>query len=306
MTMITTANDQVTRRFSFGAMQWGLNADAAASNALYDACREVGINHFDTANLYCGGESEKLLGILTSRERDDSITSTKAGYDGGAGRKNLLEQFDQSSQRLGMDMVDVLYLHRFDQDTPLAETLETFASLREVGEICFVGLSNFPAWQVMRAIYEARSFDLSMSMMQPMYSLVKRQGEVEILSMCAEMDIKVASYSPLGGDLLTGKYAAGGIGRLSEDDRYANRYGQDYMHHAAMGLTRLGQDLGVHPATLAGKHWSNPIPIIYARSVSQLNPSLAALDFDMDDDIYVQLSKLTPAPPPATDRIEET
>jgi aryl-alcohol dehydrogenase-like predicted oxidoreductase len=162
----------------------------------------------------------------------------------------------------------------------------------------------------MRAIYEARSFDLSMSMMQPMYSLVKRQGEVEILSMCAEMDIKVASYSPLGGDLLTGKYAAGGIGRLSGDDRYANRYGQDYMHHAAMGLTMVGQDLGVHPATLAavwaGKHWSNPIPIIYARSVSQLNPSLAPLDFDMDDDIYVQLSKLTPAPPPATDRIEET
>ena len=114
-----------------------------------------------------------------------------------------------------MDMVDVLYLHWFDADTPLAETLETFASLRETGKIWFVGLSNFAAWQVVRAIYEARIFGLSISMTQPMYSLVKRQAEVEILPLCAEIDITVASYSPLGGGLLTGKYIAGGTGRLS-------------------------------------------------------------------------------------------
>ena len=191
----------MTSRFSFGTMQWGLNADSNASNALYTACREAGINHFDTANLYCGGDSEKLLGRFSSRERDDLIIATKVGYEGGAGRQNLIAQFDQSRRRLFMDMVDILYLHRFDRDTPLTETLETFALLRETGKIRFVGLSNFAAWQVMHAIYEARTFDLSISFMQPMYSLVKRQVEVEILPMCAEMEIKVASYSPLGGGL---------------------------------------------------------------------------------------------------------
>lgn len=299
----------MTSRFSFGTMQWGLNADANVSKALYTACREAGINHFDTANLYCGGDSEKLLGTFSSRERDDLIIATKVGYEGGAGRKNLIEQFDQSRQRLCMDMVDILYLHRFDRDTPLAETLETFALLRETGKIRFVGLSNFAAWQVMRAIYEARTFDLSISLMQPMYSLVKRQAEVEILPMCAEMDIKVASYSPLGGGLLTGKYAAGGTGRLSEDDRYVKRYGQEHMHNAADVLIKIGQEVGEHPATLAvawaGKHWTNPIPIISARSVSQVQPSLAAMNFDMDDELYAKLSKLSPTPPPATDRIEE-
>ena len=309
MTMITTPSGQKTSRFSFGTMQWGLQANAYDSNALYDACRESGINHFDTANVYCGGKSEELLGTFSSNERDDLIVATKVGYDGGGGRKNLLDQFDKSRMRLGMDMVDVLYLHRFDPETPIAETLETFALLRETRKIRFVGLSNFAAWQVVNAICEARNFDLSISMMQPMYSLVKRQVEVEILPMCAEMDIKVASYSPLGGGLLTGKYAVGETGRLSENDIYATRYGQDYMHNAADGLMQLGQDLGVHPATLAvawvGKHWSNPIPIISARSISQLKPSLAALDFDMDDVLYAHLSKLTPTPPPATDRIEE-
>ena len=310
MAMITTPSGQMTSRFSFGTMQWGLQADAREARALYDACREVDINHFDTANLYCGGKSEELLGIFSSNEREDLIVATKVGYDGGAGRENLLVQFDKSRMRLGMDMVDVLYLHRFDPETPIKETLETFAMLRDEGKIRFFGLSNFAAWQVVHAIHEACHFDLAISMMQPMYNLVKRQAEVEILPMCAEMDIKVASYSPLGGGLLTGKYAVGGTGRLSENDRYATRYGQNYMHDAAKGLMQLGQDIGVHPATLAvawvGRHWSNPIPIISARTVSQLNPSLAALDLDMDDELYTQLSKLTLAPPPATDRIEET
>ena len=309
MLIITTPNGQMTSRFSFGTMQWGLQADADEARALYDACRAVGINHFDTANMYCGGKSEELLGKFASHEREDLLVATKVGYDGGAGRENLLVQFDKSRMRLAMDMVDILYLHRFDPETPIEETLETFAMLHNDGKIRFFGLSNFAAWQVVHAIHEARRFDLMISMMQPMYSLVKRQAEVEILPMCAEMNIKVASYSPLGGGLLTGKYAFGGTGRLSENHRYATRYGQDYMHDAAKGLTQLGQDIGLHPATLAvawaGRHWSNPIPIISARSVSQLNPSLAALDLDMDDELYARLSKLTPTPPPATDRIEE-
>ena len=142
-----------------------------------------------------------------------------------------------------------------------------------------------------------------------MYSLVKRQAEVEMLPMADDLGILVAPYSPLGGGLLTGKYAAGGAGRLTEDTRYAARYGQSVMHEAAKGLTAVADDLGIAPATLAVawvmSHPTEPSPIISARNVEQLAPSLAALDFDMSADLYARLSALSPTPPPATDRLEE-
>lgn len=113
----------------------------------------------------------------------------------------------------------------------------------------------------------------------------------------------------MGGGLLTGKYASGGVGRLSEDDRYAARYGQDVMHAAAKGLSTLAADMGLHPATLAvawaAKHPTGPSPIISARSVEQLQPSLDALTYEMSDDLYDQISALSPRPAPATDRLEE-
>jgi aryl-alcohol dehydrogenase-like predicted oxidoreductase len=142
-----------------------------------------------------------------------------------------------------------------------------------------------------------------------MYNLVKRQAEVEILPMADDLGILVAPYSPLGGGLLTGKYGAGGSGRLSEDDRYAARYGQAQMHEAAQGLTKIAQEAGLHPATLAvawaARHPTGPSPIISARSVEQLQPSLDALNFEMSDELYARLSALSPTPPPATDRLEE-
>ena len=119
-----------------------------------------------------------------------------------------------------MDMVDVLYLHRFDPETALDETIETFAMLREQGKIRYLGLSNFAAWQVMKAASIAARFDLKISILQPMYSLIKRQAEVEILPMCASEGIAVAGYSPLGSGLLSGKYKRGETGRLSQNERY--------------------------------------------------------------------------------------
>lgn len=297
------------RGAAFGCMQWGGRADETASRAMFDACLAAGVTHFDTANGYTDGASETLLGRFAGPLRERLFIATKAGYEGGAGRANLLAQFDGSRKRLGMDAVDLLYLHRFDLATPLEETLETFARLQSDGLIRQIGLSNFAAWQVMKAQAVAARLGTRIDAIQPMHNLVKRQVEVELLPMAADQGIAVFSYSPLGGGLLSGKYAAGEVGRLSEDDRYATRYGQPAMHAAATGLAALAAEVGIPAATLAvawvRAHPLRPNPILSARSAEQLAPSLAALDLALDPALYARLSALYPAPPPATDRLEE-
>ena len=309
MTQLTTLNGAPAGRFAFGTMQFGGTAAAGACKAMFDACRAAGIVHFDTAHLYTDGASETILGQLAAADREDLLIATTVGFSGGASAANMRAQFDICRQRLGMDMVDALYLHMFDPATDLAETMECFAEMKAAGLIRYVGLSNFAAWQVMKAVAIADRFDLKIDLMQPMYSLVTRQAEVEILPMCADQDITPATYSPLGAGLLTGKYLAGGAGRLSDDDRYAARYAPDRMARTAEGLAALAQELGTPPATLAvawvAAHPAGPVPLLSARSAEQLAPSLAAMESPLSPELYARLSALSPTPPPATDRIEE-
>ena len=143
-----------------------------------------------------------------------------------------------------------------------------------------------------------------------MMNLVKRQVEVEILPMTRDQDIQVCSYSPLGGGLLTGKYAvASKDGRLATDARYKARYGEAWMHDAAVGLAQVAADLGQPAASLAvawmRRHVPDVHPILSARSSDQLAPSLAGLEIELSGDLYQTLTALAPTPPPATDRIEE-
>ncbi|PYG28524.1 aldo/keto reductase [Pelagimonas varians] len=309
MTQLTTLSGDSPARFAFGTMQFGGRADETASQALFDACREAGIRHFDTAHAYTEGASETLLGNFAANEREKLFIATKAGYAGGSSRENILTTFDQSRSRLGMDVVDLLYLHRFDDDTPLEESFETLAELQSAGKIRFIGVSNFAAWQVMKAQSVAATFGTRIDVIQPMYNLVKRQVEVEILPMCASEGILPVPYSPLGGGLLTGKYSGGRGGRLTEDERYGARYGQKQMHDTAQALVDLGAEVGTDPATLAvawvAHHSVRPVPILSARSATQLRPSLEGMRFPMDDALYARLSALSATPPPATDRLEE-
>lgn len=154
-----------------------------------------------------------------------------------------------------------------------------------------------------------RSDTSASSAIQPMYSLVKRQAEVELFPMAQSEGITVVPYSPLGSGLLTGKYTAGGMGRLSSDKRYAARYGQSWMLEAAKGLSKLAAETHVSAATLAvawaGRHQAVAAPIISARNVAQLAPSLAALDAPLSDELYARIEALSPRPAPATDRLEE-
>lgn len=292
---------------AFGAMQCGGRADAAQSMAMFHACFDAGLRHFDTAWVYTDGASEALVGQF-ARTHNIQI-ATKIGYDGGAGRANLTDQFDTSRKRLGVEALDLLYLHRFDPDTPLEKTLSVFADWQSKGLIARIGLSNFAAWAVMKAQAIAQRLGTRIDAIQPMYSLVKRQAEVELLPMAADQGIAAYTYSPLGGGLLTGKYTTGAAGRLTEDRRYAARYNADHMASAAAGLTALAADLDTHPATLAVAwvkcHPTGPIPLISARDTIQLAPSLAAAACSMTAETYARIAALSPAPPPATDRTEE-
>jgi 1-deoxyxylulose-5-phosphate synthase len=296
--------------FCFGTMQWGGKADAKDSRAMYDATRAVGINFFDTAHSYTGGASEKLLGEFAAAERDALFIATKCASSGNCHPEAITKEFEGSLTRLQMDRVDMLYMHRWSDDAPLDATYEALARLVDAGKVRHIGVSNYAAWQVMKAARVASSFGLKIEMLQPMYSLVKRQAEVELLPMCLSEGIAVASYSPLGGGLLTGKYSTGGEGRLTHDAMYASRYGQSWMHSAASALGEIAQETGVPAITLAiawvARNPAVTAPILSASKSGQLAPSLNAIGYQMDDAIYTRLTALTPTPPPATDRSERT
>ena len=308
-TPITAPNGTPMSPYCFGTMQFGGKADEAQSRDMFEACRAAGINFFDTAHAYTNGDSERFLGRCAADQRDALVIATKAGFEGGYGATNLRATFAECLERLQMDRVEILYLHRWDPDTPLEETFEVMAELQQAGKFDHIGVSNYAAWQVMKAQAVAAKFDTRIAMFQPMYNLVTRQVEVEILPMGLSEDIAIVPYSPLGGGLLTGKYVGGGGGRLADDAMYNARYGQQWMYDAAAALTDLGQELGVHPATLAvawaARHPGVTAPIISARSAEQLQPSLDAVGFEMDDALYARITALTPTPPPATDRLEE-
>ncbi|MGB7318817.1 MAG: aldo/keto reductase [Planktotalea sp.] len=308
MTHLKTLDGTPASRFAFGTMQFGGNADESASAEMFDASRAAGINHFDTAFIYTGGASETILGKLAAKAREQLLIATKVAYDGNGDPEKLQADFDVSLDRLGLQSVDILYLHMY-VGTDLQRALEWMVKQQAKGKIRYIGLSNFAAWQVMAAIAIAKQLGTQIDILQPMYNLVKRQAEVEILPMCLNQGVACAPYSPLGGGLLTGKYANGGAGRIKTDQRYSERYSLPYMAQTAAELSQLAAELDVNPATLAAawvaRHDTAPMPILSARSAQQLTPSLDAITFQMDDDLYKRIAALSPAPPPATDRWEE-
>lgn len=309
MTQLTTPNGAPASNLTFGTMQFGGRADASQSRAMFEDARAAGINHFDSAYVYTAGSSETLLGQMVQDQRNDLIIATKAAYKGGSGADNIRKHFNISQDRLQLDTIDLFYLHRFDDNTPLEDTFEALSALQQSGKIRYIGVSNFAAWQVMKAQSVAATLGTCIDVVQPMYSLVKRQVEVEIMPLCVDQGIAIAPYSPLGGGLLTGKYARGETGRLTEDEGYASRYGQAWMHEAAVTFSDFANDLGVDSATLAvawvAAHPSAPLPIVSGRSAAQLAPSLLAESFEMTPELYNQIKAITPTPAPATDRTEE-
>ncbi|MEY8120654.1 aldo/keto reductase [Falsihalocynthiibacter sp. BN13B15] len=308
--ILTSANGTPASKYSFGTMQFGGKADKKESQKLFEASRNAGLNFFDTAYGYTGGLSETYLGEFTAKERDNLVVATKCAPVAGAASTYIRTQLDESRKRLKTDVIDVLYLHKWDDSTSLEETFSTLAELQEQGLFRYLGVSNFSAWQTMKAANIAEKHGLRIDILEPMYNLVKRQVEVEILPMASSEGFNVAPYSPLGGGLLTGKYSNGLGGRLAENKTYNARYNNDWMHETARKLSEIAGKIDISAATLAVA-WvaRNPAithPIISARSVEQLAPSLDAITYELSDELYDEISAATRAPAPATDRSEDS
>ncbi len=303
----------------FGTMSFGGDADEETSAAMYRRCREAGINFFDCANSYAGGRSEQILGKLVASERDEIILTTKVHFPVGSdinarglSRRHMLLAVEASLKRLNTDRIDLYFLHGFDANTPMEETLRTLDDLRTQGKVLYTGASNWAAWQVAKAlgISAARSWG-RFECIQPMYNLVKRQAEVELLPLALDEQVGVITYSPNGGGLLTGKYSTTRRpdgGRLTENPLYAVRYGDPYNFEVAERFAVYAADHGVAPAALAVA-WvmSQPAitaPIVGARNLQQLEGSLGALNIKMTPEWRAEISALSPEPPPATDRSE--
>ncbi len=305
---LTTISGQSVSRFSFGTMQFGGNADETASAEMYAACRRAGVNFFDTAHGYTEGRSETFTGQFIADERDNVFVATKCGYRSWDPAL-MRSEFDESRQRLKQDTVDVLYIHQWDPEGSLEDALRVVGDFAKSDAVRYVGVSNFAAWKVMKARNIARDMGFDIHVLQPMYNLVKRQAEVEILPMAEAEGFAVCPYSPLGGGLLTGKYAAGVEGRLTVDDRYNARYAPEWMRQSATDLAEHAAIIGASPATLAvawvARHPGVWGPIISARNGVQLMPSLKAIDFELDDEMYAEISALSPKPAPDNDRLEE-
>ncbi|WP_100487298.1 aldo/keto reductase [Sporolactobacillus pectinivorans] len=304
---------------AFGTMSFGSTADEATSKAMFDRCREAGINFFDSADVYAGGHSEEILGSLIKNSRDDVVITSKVfwptGQDinaRGLSRRHIMRGVEASLRRLQTDYIDFYIVHDFDENTSIEETIRALDDLQSQGKILHAGVSNWAAWQIMKAQgIAAKELLGRFEIIEPMYSLVKRQAEVEILPMAHTEQIGVIAYSPLGGGLLTGKYGADKrptSGRLVDEARYSDRYAGEENYETADQFTVYAKEHNVAPATLAVA-WvkANPAvtaPIIGARNLEQLEDSLAAADFNMTKDMYAEIAGLSRTPAPATDRTE--
>lgn len=307
-------------KLCYGTMSFGGDADEQESARLFAACRDAGINFFDCANVYANGRSEEILGRLMDSERDNLIITSKAAMTAGddpnargANRRHIMLSVEQSLKRLNTDRVDILFMHRYDPTVPLEETLRALEALVAQGKVLYVGASNYAAWQVAKALgISERNNWPRIDVIQPMYNLVKRQAEVEILPMAKAENVAVVNYNPVGGGLLAGKYGPGkrpDMGRLVDNSEYTKRYSEDWIFDTASAFTEFAAKLGVHPVTLAvawaASHEAITTPIIGARNVGQLEASLAAADFEMSAELRAEISALGRTPPPPTDRLEE-
>ncbi|WP_417784667.1 aldo/keto reductase [Tenacibaculum sp.] len=290
-----------------GTMTFGGEADEATSKAIYHAAKDKGINFFDTANIYNNGTSEKILGKLIHEHRDEVVIATKAYFptgegvnDKGLGRGHLIKALDDSLKRLNTDYIDVYYAHAFDENTPLEETLATFDNFVKQGKVRYLGLSNFAAWQVMKAIAVTQQNNYTpISVIQPMYNLVKRQCESELLPMALSEGLGVASYSPLGGGLLTGKYKTGKKeGRFAESTMYQKRYNDEITYKTVDSYVDFANQNNLNPVSLAiawvKAHKAITAPLIGARNLEQLKPALASLDIHMTEELRTKITDLSP------------
>ncbi len=202
-------------RLWLGAMMFGDQTEEDVAREMVAVTRDAGLNAIDTADNYANGESERMVGRLIAKDRSRWVLATKVANaigkepnDKGLSRRWVTQEVENSLKRLGTDWIDVYYMHKDDEVTPIEETLSTFATLIEQGKIRYYGISNFRGWRVARMVETARKMGIPQPIVcQPPYSAVTRLIETEVIPACEHYGVGVVAYSPLARGVLTGKYA---------------------------------------------------------------------------------------------------
>ena len=280
---------------------WG--ADKGASFAIMDTFANAGGNFIDTANVYKSGTSEKIIGeYITNHDRDyfvlatkytlkDNITNPNAS---GNNRKNMMRSVEESLKRLKTDFIDVLYLHIWDDLTPIDEVLRAMDDLIRQGKVNYAAISDTPAWVVAKGNTLAELMGWSQFVaLQVEYSLIARTPERELIPMAKHFGITVTPWAPLGGGALTGKYLRGEQGRIKPESARLN----DRSTNITKAVIAIADELGVSPGNVALK-WTtaqgfSSIPIVGATKVSQLEENLKTIDVNLSAENLQKLNEVS-------------
>lgn len=298
-----------------GTMTFGNESDEATSHAIMDRARDQGINFFDSAHNYNRGLTEEIVGRWIEPHRDKIVLTSKVYFpwggglnDQGTSRRNIIQSVERSLRRMKTDYIDLVYLHHWDEHTDIEQSLAALNTLVEQGKILYAGVSNFSAWQTVRAAATAKALGCPpIVAAQPMYSLVKRQVEVEILPMAHHEGIAVVPYNAIGAGLLTGKYLQDdGHGRLTETEMYRQRYDNPAYAEITKKFVTHARKKGHSPAALATRwvlsHPAVASVIIGARNLEQFADTMTCTEIDLSPEQRAEITALSIDPPLATDR----
>jgi aryl-alcohol dehydrogenase-like predicted oxidoreductase len=282
-----------------GMHQWTLDEEAAAP--FFRQAVELGVTFWDTANVYQGGTSEEFVGRAISRfsRREDIVLATKVSgkmHDGpggsGLSRKAILEQADASLRRLGTDYIDVYYVHRFDPETPVEETMQALDDLIRAGKVRYLGASSMWAWQFAKAQHAAMVNGwTTFSAMQDQYNVLKREEERDMIPMCLDQGVGLTPYSPLAKGRATRPW--GQQTARSASDTVAKAFDRDVDEPVVHAIQKVAEARGVAMAQVA-LAWvlSKPVvscPIVGATKPHHLQDAVAALEVRLTEEEILAL-----------------
>ena len=284
------------------------------AHELLDAFAECGGNFVDTANVYGGGQSEEWIGEwLADRDREEFVVASKcfwsptSRYQENLSRKNVRSEVENSLDRLGTDYLDILYLHRFDDDTSIERTLRTIDDLVSDGKVHHVGLSTAAAWKLTKGLWKAdvENYE-AFTVTQPLFHAAYRDDVADYLEVCADQGLAVCPYSPLAGGFLTGKYERVGDGthdvaapdgsRGELDEMFDDYYVSERGWHVLDAVREVADEVDATPAQVALRWLMDHerftcVPIVGARTVEQLDENLGTVDVSITDDQFERIDR---------------